>query len=200
PEGDRRDAPPPVQWPSDGWLIKPDLIISGIEYRVPAHTENAVVPWMYVTVPSGLAADTWASSVEIRPSEPSVTHHVCVLVKPHAADVVYNVPVWADRRRDAQGNALAGEKGTAPPNGIITGANLLGCYVPGKSVEDYRPYQAAALLPAGSDFIFQLHYTPNGKETIDRPRIGLTLAPVPPRRQYVPTVLDPTLKSFAIPP
>src|SRR5216117_4188682 len=36
PEGDAKDAPPPVQWPSEGWQIKPDIIIDGPEFKVPA--------------------------------------------------------------------------------------------------------------------------------------------------------------------
>ena len=37
-EGDPKDAPPPVEWPADGWQIKPDIIVRGPEFRVPAHT------------------------------------------------------------------------------------------------------------------------------------------------------------------
>src|SRR2546422_7418483 len=38
---------------------------------------------------------------------------------------------------------------------------------------------------AGTDIQFRLHYTANGKEVIDRPRVGLTVAKEPPQRQYV---------------
>jgi mono/diheme cytochrome c family protein len=36
PEGHPKDAPPPVQWPADGWQIKPDYIVDGPSYDVPA--------------------------------------------------------------------------------------------------------------------------------------------------------------------
>ena len=36
PEGDPKDAPPPVQWPEGGWQIKPDYIVEGPNYDVPA--------------------------------------------------------------------------------------------------------------------------------------------------------------------
>src|SRR4029434_2646274 len=52
------------------------------------------------------------SSDLIRPSEPSVTHHICVFFKPHSSDVIYNKPVWADRPRDESGSALADRKST----------------------------------------------------------------------------------------
>ena len=34
-EGDPKDAPPPVDWPADGWQIKPDIVVRGPEFRVP---------------------------------------------------------------------------------------------------------------------------------------------------------------------
>ena len=39
-EGDPKDGPPPREWPADGWQIKPDIIVRGPEFRVPAHTKN----------------------------------------------------------------------------------------------------------------------------------------------------------------
>jgi hypothetical protein len=37
------------------------------------------------------------------------------------------------------------------------------CYVPGMPAADYRPVDAAKLVPAGSDIILNLHYTPTVK-------------------------------------
>src|SRR5213083_1780414 len=36
PKGDPNDAPPPVQWPENGWTTKPDLVLKGIPYTVSA--------------------------------------------------------------------------------------------------------------------------------------------------------------------
>src|SRR6266571_2354918 len=36
PQGDEKDAPPPIEWPADGWQIKPDVVVRGPEFRVPA--------------------------------------------------------------------------------------------------------------------------------------------------------------------
>ena len=205
PEGDPKDMPEPIQWPADGWEIKPDVVINGPSVDVPAHPKGNVVEWMFITVPSGLEKDTWVSSLEVRPSEPAVTHHICVFFRPHTDDVQYNTPVWADRPRDEQGYApadAAGINGRGIPSGITAGSHIEGCYVPGHETEDYRIYHAAKLVPAGTDIVFQLHYTPNGKAVTDRPRIGLTVAKGTPERKYVSFGLsspsDP--KSFAIPP
>lgn len=60
-----------------------------------------------------------------------------------------------------------------------TGAPL-GGYVPGSGVA-YFPGGTAMRLPAGYSLVFQMHYTPYGKPTTDRTRIGLTFAKEPPK-------------------
>ena len=206
PEGNAKDAPPQVKWPEDGWDIKPDITVKGPETLVPAKPKSNVIEWSFITVPSGITKDTWITSMEIRPSEPSVTHHICVYFKPHTDDVKYNTPVWADRPRDDQGAALpeaAGINGKGIPPSITAGSNgIEGCYVPGQRTQDYRIHGAAKLLKAGTDIVFQVHYTPNGKDTTDRPRIGFTVAKAPPQRTYVSFGMSSPsdAKSFAIPP
>ena len=205
-EGNPKDGPAAVQWPADGWDIKPDVIVNGPSTLVAAKPKNNVIEWRYITVPSGLTEDTWITSMEIRPSEPSVTHHICVYFKPHTADVKYNEPVWADRPRDDQGRALpeaAGINGRGIPQSVTEGTNgIEGCYVPGQRTQDYRIHGAAKLVKAGTDIVFQLHYTPVGKDVTDTPRIGFTVAKTPPEHVYVSFgISSPSdAKSFAIPP
>jgi hypothetical protein len=202
-EGDPKDAPRPIEWPADGWDIPPDIVVNGPEFRVPAHTKNDVVEWTYLTVPSGITRDTWITSLEIRPSQPAVTHHICVYFRPHTPDVAYGVPVWQDRPRDESGNVLATAAGTGARDPSITaGATAGGCYVPGRASEDYRIYAAAKLIKADTDLVFQVHYTPNGKEVTDRPRVGFTVLKEAPRRRYVYASIDAPsdAQRFAIPP
>jgi hypothetical protein len=206
PAGDAKDAPPPVKWPADGWDIQPDLIVAGPETLVPAHPKSNVIEWSFVTIPSGITQDTWITSMEVRPGDPTVAHHICVYFRPHTDDVKYNTPVWADRPRDETGSALAeaaGVNGKGIPRSITEGSNgIEGCYVPGQRSQDYRIHQAAKLVKAGTDIVFQLHYTPNGKDTVDRPRIGFTVAKEQPQHTYVSLgMTSPNdAKSFAIPP
>ena len=205
PEGDPKDAPKPIQWPADGWEIQPDIVIDGPSVDVPASPKGNVVEWMFITVPSHLDKDTWVTSMEVRPSEPAVTHHICVIFRPHTDDVKYNTPVWSDRPRDEQGYAsaeAAGINGRGIPASVTAGNQIEGCYVPGHDTENYRLYKAAKLVPAGVDIVFQLHYTPNGKAVTDHPRIGLTVAKSAPERRYVSFgISSPNdAKSFAIPP
>jgi len=205
-EGDAKDAPAAVKWPFDGWEIQPDIIVNGPEYKVAAHPDKNVIEWVFMTVPSGITQDTWVTSMEIRPSELSVTHHICVMFKTHTDDVKYNTPVWADRPRDEDGAALAsaaGVNGRGIPQSVTAGTNgIEGCYVPGQFTQNYGLHNAAKLIKANTDIVFQLHYTPNGKDTIDRPRIGFALAKEAPARTYVSFGISAPsdAKSFAIPP
>jgi hypothetical protein len=74
------------------------------------------------------------------------------------------------------------------------------CYVPGVQADDYRPFKAAKLVPANSDISLQLHYTPTGKEVVDRPLIGFTVAPEPPENRWVSYAISGAGPGFAIPP
>jgi hypothetical protein len=199
PQGNAEDAPPPVQWPK-GWQIQPDVIVEGPSYDVPAHTKNDVVEWIVITVPSGFTKDTWITSIEFKPEHPEVTHHMCMGFNPHTPDVNYNVPEWTDRERDSDGSAIPSK---GPTHGGRKPIRELGdCYVPGYVATDYRDFHAAKLVRAGSDIVFNLHYTPNGKAVTDHVRIGFTLAKDSPARRFVSlgaqVPKDP--EHFAIPP
>ena len=206
PEGNPKDAPVALKWPADGWEIQPDVVMNGPEYRVPAKPKSDVIEWTYVTLPSGFKEDTWVTSMEIRPSEPAVTHHICLYFKPHTEATQYNTPVWADRPRDEKGRtpaAEAGLTGKGLPESVLKGATgPEGCYVPGQFTQDYRQFHSAKLIKAGTDIVFQLHYTPNGKDVVDRPRVAFTVAKAPAERTYVTigTSAPSAAKDFAIPP
>lgn len=74
-EGDPADKPPAIQF-SDGWRIKPDVVVSMPEaHRVPATGIGEIQSFF---VPNPFKEDTWVSSIEIRPGDPSVVHHVIV--------------------------------------------------------------------------------------------------------------------------
>jgi hypothetical protein len=209
-EGDPKDAPPPVNWPGDGWQITPDIIVRGPEFRVPARTPNDVVEWITYLMPSGFTKDTWITSLEIKPSVPEVTHHICFTFQAHRPDARYYVPNWSESPRDEEGAAI---KGDNPPARQVTGGRSgpgrqpgadvgggFNCYVPGRDADDYRPFGAGKLIPAGSDISIQVHYTPYGKEVIDRPLIGFTVADRPPAKRWMSFGIVGGGPDFAIPP
>jgi hypothetical protein len=208
-EGNPKDAPPPVEWPADGWHIKPDIVVRGPEFRVPAHTKNDVVEWITYVIPSGFTQDTWITSLEIKPSVLSVTHHICFTFQPHRPTVKYYVPNWSESPRDEEGaavnNSTPGLRRVPPgtSTGRQAGTDVGGgfnCWVPGRVADDYRPFGAGKLVPAGSDISFQVHYTPIGKEVVDRPLIGFTVARTPPGRRWMSYGIVGGGSDFAIPP
>jgi hypothetical protein len=200
PKGDANDAPPAIDWPADGWQIKPDLIVKGPEFRVPARPEKNVIEWTSILIPSGFTKDTWVTSIEIKPSDLTVTHHLCLSFVPHRPDAKYYVMNWQESVRDEDGVAVKDDS-TIPrrPNGGSTGGGFV-CYVPGVQADDYRPYHAGKLIPANSDISVQVHYTPTGKEVVDRPLIGFTVAAAPPEKQWISYGINNGGPNFAIPP
>ena len=209
PQGSAADAPPAIVWPADGWQIKPDLIVRGPEFRVPAHPDRNVIEWVTMVVPSGFTKDTWVTSLEIKPSDLSVTHHICITFRPHTANVKYYRMNWTETDRDADGVAVK-PTGRVTPQGQVaqsaqaaagtTTGGGFACYVPGVQADDYRPYGAAKLIPANSDITFQVHYTPSGKDVVDRPLVGFTVADQPPQKQWISYGISAGGPKFAIPP
>jgi len=76
------------------------------------------------------------------------------------------------------------------------------CFLPGNFAADYRSLNAAKLIRAGSDIVFNLHYTPNGKAVTDHVKVGFTVAEKAPQRRYMSflTTSPTDPKRFAIPP
>lgn len=63
-----------------------------------------------------------------------------------------------------------------PPDGAeARGIGWLGAYVPGQRTV-LLPTGHARRVPAGSKLVFQMHYTPNGRETRDTTRVGIWLS------------------------
>jgi len=229
PQGDSKDAPSPIQWPASGWTTNPDITLKGVPYTVPAAPARNVIEWMTLTTPTGFSKDTWVTSVEIKPSELGVTHHICVSFVPHRPETVYNTLLWVDKQRDeagvevppaerqfarptADGKGLplpARVRNNAPPSAAAarSGADSVGgvglgftCYVPGRALSDFRPFHAALLIPAGFDVNWTIHYTPNGTELTDRPEVGLTIAKEQPERLLIESFGGTDPSRFAIPP
>ena len=59
-----------------------------------------------------------------------------------------------------------------PDDRDFNGIGWLTAYVPGQRATQFPPGYAR-LVPAGSKFVFQMHYTPNGREQSDLTQIGI---------------------------
>ena len=200
-QGNPKDAPAAIQWPKDGWSIQPDVVMDLPAHDVPA---RGVLEWELIAFPSPFKTDTWVTSMEILPGDPSVVHHMCFSFEKHKPTTVYNRYEWVQVPRDATGNPTPGNTGFGELPGMIIATRDVGatevthrqghptlkqnldfCYLPGAGYDDYRPWGAGKLVPAGSDIILSLHYTTNGKAIVDRTKIGFTIAKTPPAKQFL---------------
>lgn len=77
------------------------------------------------------------------------------------------------------------------------GEQFLAGYAPGAVPQRWKPGQGR-LIKAGSNIIFQMHYTPNGKPALDRTQVGLVFARKPVTQQIV--ALQAINHGFEIPP
>jgi len=201
PEGDPKDAPAPVQWPAGGWAIQPEVVMDLPPHEVPA---KGILEWELIALPSPFKVDTWVTSMEILPGDPSVVHHICFSFEKHKPTTVYNQYEWVQVPRDETGNPTPGNSGFGElPNMIIATRevgstevklrpgrptlrqNLDFCYLPGNTYDDYRAWNAGKLVPAGSDIVISLHYTANGSNVVDRTKIGFTAAKTPPPKKFI---------------
>ena len=86
-----------------------------------------------------------------------------------------------------------------PPDGSdVRGVGYLTGYVPGQRSFSLPPGYARK-VPAGSKFVFQMHYTPNGVEQEDLTQVGMTFIPDSEVTHEVFTLLGID-QEFEIPP
>jgi len=166
--GDAKDAPPAKEW-VDGWRIgKPDVVFEmPREFTVPAAMPKNGVAYQYFTVKTDFAEDKWVTLAEARPGAAEVVHHILVFIVPPGQ----LLPIDG-----AGGNVLCG---TAPGDSPLV-----------------LPAGTAKRVPAGASLVFQMHYTPNGKEQKDRSKVGIVFAKEPPKfRVQTRPIINPTFLS-----
>ncbi len=189
-EGNPKDAPPAARF-AEGWTIgAPDAIIEMPEaYKVPA---SGTVEYTYFIVPTGFTEDKWVEKLEVRPGARSVVHHIVVMARPPGSPYLKDAPknsAYVPPRRPRSGDRPP-DRGMGSFEGLQTDMmEVVSTYVPGGVAYDTRPGQAR-LIKAGSDIIFQMHYTANGKEALDRSRLGFVFAKTPPRERVVNTFIS----------
>lgn len=85
-----------------------------------------------------------------------------------------------------------------PDDSEFSGIGWLTAYVPGQRIHEL-PAGYARKIPAGSKFVFQMHYTPNGVEQSDVTRVGLLTCDASQVKQEVFTLMAID-QEFEIPP
>ena len=174
-EGNAKDAPPPRKFVT-GWNIgQPDLVVEmPNEYQVPA---SGTIEYQYIVVPVNLTEDRWIQLAEVRPGNRALVHHVIAFMRgPNSKwmrDAKPGVPYVPKKRAD--GRRDEGEGG---------GGEFLVGYAPGTVPEVLEPGQGK-LMKAGSDMVFQMHYTANGKAGTDKTKLGIIFSKTPPTQRVL---------------
>lgn len=189
PAGDPHDAPPPRPWIS-GWNIpEPDLVVQMSKpVSIPAQGD---VEYTYEIVPTGFTKGRWVRMSEIRPTSRENVHHAVVYVRPPDSNWLRHAPVGVP----FAASDMTDEQDRHDTH--TTKADILLVYAPGSSPDNW-PAGMAKFIPAGSDLVFQMHYTTHDRATTDQTRIGLVFAARPPAQRVL--TLQLTNSDFVIPP
>src|SRR6476660_8087918 len=188
PKGDPKDMPPPLQF-TEGWGIsQPDVVLQLPKpFPVP---ETGMVEYQYVIVPTGFTKDTWVQAAEVRPTDRAVVHHIIAFIREPKSN-------WFKGQKAGEFFIAPQVKTKEEPDTSALPSDFLVGYAPGQPAEILRPGQAK-LIKAGSDIVFQVHYTPHGHAVHDRSRLGIVFAKSPPRERVL--TLSAVNGTFKIPP
>lgn len=116
---------------------------------------SGIVDYQFPYIANPYDKDVWVVAAEIIPGDPKAVHHI-----------------------------LAGSS-AAQPTGRLSEIfdNFILAYAPG-SEASHMPEGTGVFVPKGGVYQFQMHYTPYGKKTIDRSKIGLYFSDKAPKNFY----------------
>ena len=201
-EGDPRDLPPARPHSQPREIAKPDVVLSmQQEWKGEAEglDEN-----LEFSVPTGFTEDKWVQAIEFLPDNKRAIHHAVVLIqtpemKKAEASTTPSTSASSSgsatsifrtqgTNRQVRDDAPVVDDGCSAPNGGGGGNNArfaLTVYAPGRNA-DVWPEGTAKLIPAGSNLIFQMHYSnPTGKPQKDRSSVALLFARTPVDKMVV---------------
>jgi len=152
PKDGESDLLAELTWPESKWAFgEPDLILDIPATTVPA-TGNGL--FVNVEVTFDMPTDRWLRGSQIIAGERSVLHHTV-----NRLDYPEEV-----------GKSRGFLQGSHPDKASIT------AYIPGDT-PDLNPVNTGGLVKAGSVLALNMHYTPNGRETVDASQLGIWFYP-----------------------
>jgi len=193
-------------WPE--WALgRPDLVLELPAFEVPA---TGVVPYQDVRVKNTIGRDVWLRAVDYAPGNRTVVHHILgYSLPPGAGPLAVNGGQDGTAQQPGQpsprsvqlaklcstpaGAEQVRTRVTRSDTAALAGGASIAGYVPG-AVPAQFPADTGVLIRKDSDFRFQIHYTPTGKQATDVTRVGLYFTDVAPKYSLHNTVLmDPCL-------
>ncbi|HEY2357399.1 MAG TPA: redoxin family protein [Phenylobacterium sp.] len=167
PRGEGADPLGAVKHVAQEWpLGKPDLIIEVPAYTIPA---SGVVDYQRPAVPGTLTEGKWVRASTVKPGSRQGVHHLLTgWMAEMPADGKSSETKWAASL--GAGYAVGAESSIEPTN-------------------------AGVYLPPGGAIGFQMHYTPFGKEAVDKSQVALYFYDKPPELiMHNVVVMDPTIQ------
>lgn len=166
----------PERDPGTWKLGKPDIVIRVPGFIVPA---SGQLEYRYLITGGLFPTDVWLRAAEWRIDKRNVVHHFNAYVRgPESSyllgagkgDVITATVQDRARRRNGEKNFDRREQLVGWEPG----------YIPAPWLEG-----GAKLVRAGSDIVFEMHYTPNGKAVTDYSELGLYFADGPPQERVL---------------
>lgn len=145
PAGDLSDLPVPPAKVAGWQLPREPDLVFNVSPEPFEVPAEGAVRYQYFRADPKLDRDVWIEAAELKPGNRSVVHHILAFAVPKG------------QRRGLDG-----------ARGFLVG------YVPGARVEPW-PAGHAKRIPAGSELIFQVHYTPIGTVAIDQSELGICI-------------------------
>jgi hypothetical protein len=189
PAGDPHDAPPPVHW-AESWSIpEPNLVLKMPQgVALPAGGD---IEYTYEIVPTHFTEDRWVQMAEVLPSLRANVHHAVVYIRPPDSNWLRHAPIGVP----FTASTLSDPEDRC--NAHWTDSDILLVYAPGSGPDEW-PATMAKFIPAGSDLVFQMHYTSNGHVGADQTSVGMIFSKTPPPQRIL--TLQLTNDHFVIPP
>jgi mono/diheme cytochrome c family protein len=182
--GDMKRLPAIPSFTSAWMLGEPDAIVSmSEEFPVPA---SGTVEYQYFQVKTDFTEDRWVQSIEIKPGETEVVHHVLLYAyvppasmpaaqagtAPGAAPAASQPPVFIRSKNERFEDPPRLDTLHPPPARM---GSLVATYVPGTRAIEFPEGTALRLRP-GTILTLQMHYTAHGHAMNDRTSIGFHFA------------------------
>ncbi len=143
PRGNGPDPLAALNLKAPEWpLGEPDLILDLPEQKVPA---TGIVDYTYPVIANPLTEDKWIKATTVKVGSRETVHHVLSGYIPEMPE-------------DGKGYA---SRWVTHTGGYAVGAE-----------SNVQPENSGSPLPAGGVIGFQMHYTPYGKEAVDKTQIG----------------------------
>ena len=160
-----------VKFEAKDWpLGKPDVVLNVPDVTIPA---TGVLDYQHPVVANDMKEGRWMKATTFRISDRQVVHHILT-------GVVADLPAPGTVVSEAQWGAS------------------LGGYGPGRG-SNIEPVDTGVWVPPSGGVLFQNHYTPYGRETVEKTQMGLYFYPKGQEPKYVlqtflianPTIMIP---------